>query len=324
VLLVSAAHAEWKFSGYTQLRYNLWDSAVDDDSFDARRARLKFEGPVFGDTTTFKIQLELAGLDDDHGEVELKDLNLSRKLGHDVKATLGYQPIQFGYEVPVSSSKRLPFERSEIAKRLFPGERTIGAYVAYHPKPTAGRLTPQFDAAYTNGMWKWTEGSDNAGFTDEDTDSWAWFVRAQVPIVGSSGVVGASFMGAQRVRDVMGVSTDFGSENAFGLHARYDTNFGLAVQGEYYDGEILDVDNMGWYAMGEYEFKHSPWTLFYRFDTCDREDKVIDFERHTAGAAWQLSKNERITFQAEAIDGFKYSSPAASVTNFGVQYQIAY
>ena len=317
-ICASIARAEWKFSGYTQIRFNLWDDAVDDDSFDARRARLKVEGPVFDDTTSFKIQFDLAGLDDDHGEVELKDLLLTRKLGPDTKGALGFQSVPFGYEVPTSSSKRLPLERSEVARRFFPGERAIGAWFMYHPRPD-GKFRPQVDVGYTNGMSKWFD-ADAAG--DEDTHSPAWFIRAQVPITGSTGVAGVSFMGASRERDVAGVDTDFGSENVFGAHVRYDSDFGLNFQGEYFDGEILNEDTHGWLAMLEYELPQAPWVLFYRYDTCDRASKAIDYDRHTVGAAWELSKNERITVQGEFIDGYKYA--ATSVNNFGVQYQIKY
>ena len=67
VLLTTMAHADWKFSGYTQVRYNIWDSDYGskkpDSDFLLRRIRIKLEGPVAPDTT-ITVQADLAGLVD--------------------------------------------------------------------------------------------------------------------------------------------------------------------------------------------------------------------------------------------------------------------
>ena len=103
---------------------------------------------------------------------------------------------------------------------------------------------------------------------------------------------------------------------------RYDDPAGFGFQAEYYDGEILGEDYTGWYAMAENRLPKQPWTIFYRFDTSDRASKAFEYERHTGGLAWGVSKNERITLQAEAIAGYDYKDNA--VTNFAMQYQIKY
>ncbi|MEN6642530.1 MAG: porin [Armatimonadia bacterium] len=307
-----AVHAEWKFSGYTQARYNFWDGDLDsDDAFDLRRVRIKAEGPV-SEETTIKLQFDLGKLDDDGGDVELKDALITRKLNEEWTGTLGFTSVPFGYEVPTSSSRRLAFERSEAANKLFPGERDTGLYFHYTPEK-AGR--PMASFGYGNGLKKWRD-SDSKG--NEDTDSSAFIARLQWP-VGKGGVAGASYMMADRKREIDGVEQDFGSENVLGLHVRYDLPKTWAFQAEYYDGEILNVDAKGWYAMAEYALPKAPATIFYRYDTFDRQQPE-DFSRNTLGVAYELSKNERVTLQGERYDDYD----GKQYTNFGLQYQVKY
>lgn len=314
-LVVSLAHAEWKFSGYTQARFNAWDNDVDDDSFDLRRVRIKAEGPVFGEETTIKLQFDLSGLDDDNGEVELKDALITRKFTPDIKGAMGYTSVPFGYEVPTSSSKRLALERSEVARRFFPGERATGAWFMYHPAAVAGQIKPMIDLGYTNGLSKWYD-EDSSG--NEDAGSHAFFARVQAPFA-KTGLAGLSYMAADRERTIGGVDTPFGSENIFGAHLRYDSPSGFAVQGEYYTGEILDKDVTGLYGLLEYKLPKTPKTLFYRYDTCDRS-MAFDFTRHTAGIAWDVDKNERVTLQGEFIEDYVGNG----ITNYALQYQVKY
>lgn len=310
--MCGAVQAEWKFSGYTQARYNFWDSELDSaDAFDLRRVRIKAEGPV-SDETTIKLQFDLGKLDDDGGDVELKDALITRRLNNEWVGTLGFTSVPFGYEVPTSSSRRLAFERSEAANKLFPGERDTGLYFHYKPQKK-GR--PMASLGYGNGLSKWYS-ADKSG--NEDSDSSALFARVQWP-VGKSGVAGASYMMADRKRDVGDETIDYGSEDVFGLHVRYDLPTSWAFQGEYYDGEILDVDVDGWYAMAEFALPKAPVTLFYRYDTFDQQ-KTEEYARHTIGAAYELSKNERLTIQAEDYDDYT----GRSLTNFGLQYQVKY
>lgn len=312
ILCGTVAHAEWKFSGYTQARYNMWDDATDEDSFDLRRVRFKAEGTV-DDKTAIKLQLDLSGLDDDQGEIELKDALITRTFSDTFKGAIGHTSVPFGYEVPTSSSKRLPFERSEVARRFFPGERATGAWVMYQPETGGSR--PTFDLGYTNGMTKWYDTDSNG---DEDDDSQAFFVRAQMPINGK-GMAGVSYMAASRNRNVGPNRVTFDNDSVFGVHARWEASKQFAAQAEYYTGEILDGDVTGWYGMAEFAMPKMPVTVFYRYDTCDR-NQANDYERHTLGAAWDVGKNDRVTVQAEDIQNYNGNG----LVNFGVQYQVKY
>ncbi|MEN6302043.1 MAG: porin [Armatimonadia bacterium] len=307
-----AVQAEWKFGGYTQARYNFWDGDLDsDDAFDLRRVQIKAEGPV-SEETTIKLQVDLGKLDDHGGDVELRDALITRKLNAEWTGTLGLTSVPFGYEVPTSSSRRLALERSLAASKLFPGEVDTGLYFHYMPEKK-GR--PMASFGYGNGLKKWRD-ADSKG--NEDTDSSALIARVQWP-VGKSGVAGASYMMADRKREIDGVETDFGSENVLGLHVRYDLPKTWAFQAEYYDGELLDVDVDGWYAMAEYALPKAPATIFYRYDTFDLQQPQ-DFSRNTLGVAYELSKNERVTLQGERYDDYD----GKQYTSFGLQYQVKY
>lgn len=314
VMLTTAAHAEWKFSGYTQARYNFWDGDLEDepDAFDLRRVRIKAEGPV-SEETTIKLQFDLGKLDDEGaGDIELKDALISRKLNPEWTATAGFTSVPFGYEVPTSSSRRLALERSEAANRLFPGERDTGLYLHYTPQQ---KNRASVSLGYGNGLAKWYSG-DRSG--NEDSDSSALFARVQWPLA-NSGVAGVSYMMASRNREIGGVDTDFGSEDVLGLHARYNFPRHWSLQAEYYDGEILDIGVDGWYAMAEYALPKAPATIYYRYDTFDRQ-QPDDFTRHTAGIAYDLNKNERVTLQGERYDDYD----SESHTNFALQWQVKY
>ncbi len=313
VVCVSGAHAEWKISGYTQARCNVWDDAVDDDAFDLRRVRVKLEGPV-GEVGEIKLQVDLAGLDDDNGEIELKDALITRPLNGTCKAAVGFTSVPFGYEVPVSSSKRLALERSEAARRLFPGERATGAWFMFRP-PQGKEGQPQVDLGLTNGMSKWYD-EDSSG--NADSDSFAFLGRAQWPVL-KTGVAGVSYMGATRKRDLAGVSTDWGSENVLGLHARVPLARRLTLQGEYYTGAYNNTDADGWYGTLEYAIPETTATVFYRYDEFDR-GATNDYTRHTAGVAWDVSSNERLTLQGEALEDYA----GDKITNFALQYQVKY
>jgi hypothetical protein len=159
---------------------------------------------------------------------------------------------------------------------------------------------------------------DANGAGDKDTGSEAFFGRAQAQL-NDQVTAGVSCMLAHRKRTIDGTTTSFGAENAFGMHVRWNAPGGFAVQSEYCTGEILDAGVEGWYGLLEYRLPRLPTTLFYRYDTCDRS-LPHEYERHTAGLAWDVNSRSRATLQAETIDDYEGNG----FTNFGVQYQLKY
>lgn len=322
VSLSSAAHAEWKWSGYTQLRFNQWDSDLnkpDNDQFQIRRARIKLEGQVSEDTT-ITLQADFSKLVDDEkgsGSVELKDALITRKFSPEWFVTGGYTSVPFGYEVPLSDSFAWPLERSKVADALFPGQRDTGVYVHYRPAKAA---VPQVDFGYGNGLHSWYDG------TDRDTSSEAFIARAQWPLK-NAGVAGLSYMMADRTRTIGGTSYDFDNQDAWGAHLRYNFPRNWTVQSDYYNGHQpvlsgglpvnLSVD--GWYGLAGYTLTSKPVTFFYRYDTYDFGG-ADDFNRNALGLVWDRNKNDRYTIQIEDGDDGK----GTDFTNFAVQWQVKY
>ena len=297
------AFAKMDVSGYTQARYNFYDDSMyKADEFDLRRVRVKFKGPINEQGTVATVQVDLSKLDDTgSGEVGLKDAIIEQPLSDEWRARLGFSSVLFGYEVPHSSSHRLPFERSQAARKLFPGERDTGLYLIR--KPT-GEGQPEFVVAFSDGMADW-----------EDDEQHAFIARAQWSF-GNESVAGVSYMNATRTQG----DEDF-DQDVFGAHVRWNGPSGVGMQAEYYDGKLLDIDVDGWYGQLEYAFPASSWTGYYRYDTFDDGNPTHDeYKRSTVGAAYQLDKSQRITLELEDLE----NESGVEATNWGLQWQFKY
>lgn len=326
MMWTTMAHAEWKWSGYTQLRYNIWDSEYGskkpDSDFLVRRARVKLVGTVTEDTT-LTLQADLSNLVNEEstsgkGDVELKDALLTRKISPEWSITGGFGVIPFGYEVPTSDAVQLPLERSQAASKFFPGERDLGLYAHYKP---ALPHYPEFSIGYSNGVDRWYDTS-SAG--NRDDASKALVARAQWSFL-QNGLAGISYMTASRDRGPAGgPATSFDNQDVLGLHARYVFPSKVLLQGEYYDGKYLnemsEKDAKGWYGMVGYTFSKLPVTGYYRYDTLDSGDPQ-DFKRNIFGVAYDRSKSERFTLQFENIDD---DGKGASFDNWSAQWMVKY
>lgn len=329
--LSSLAHAQqkvaWRWSGYTQVRYDFFDSdygkAKPDSDFLIRRARVKFEADVDPDTT-ITLQADLAPLINDEstsgsGNVQLKDAVITRKLGPERCASLGYASIPFGYEVPTPDAIQLPLERTQAASQFFPGERDTGLYFHYRPIKSHW---PQVDLGYSNGLHDWY----NTTSGNKDLGSHAIDSRVQWALK-NGGVAGLSYYWADRDRGPAGgETTDFNNQNVFGAHVRYLFCPNWTVQGEYYDGKVIDnslnsQDAKGWYGLAAYSFTSKPLTLFYRYDTYDQDCQQDQYQRSIAGIVWDRTKCDRATLQLEDISN---NGSGNDYFNVYVQYQVKY
>ena len=320
--LGSAARADMVFSGYTQARFNVLDSALDKpDGFDLAKARLKFAGTINDQGTIATLQIDLAKLDDRQDDsdprnrrVVLKDAWVSHPFTPEWAARMGFAIVPFGFEEEYSRSKALTFERTKAATSFFPGERDTGLYAFYTPQSSK---SPEVALGYSNGINQWGDKDPKTG--DQDKEARAWTGRAQWRLP-RGGVAGVSYTTAQRERTVGGLTQDF-DQNCVGAHVRYNGEKGLNLQAEYYQGEILSVDSKGWYGQVEYTPNPRGLKPFYRYDVFDDGVSGHDtFRRHTLGAALDAANNERFTLQVERYDDLK----GGTFTNYGLQYQFSY
>ncbi|MGD9496774.1 MAG: hypothetical protein AB7Y46_10770 [Armatimonadota bacterium] len=312
----SAPAWEPQVTGYSQFRYT-WNEDEEDGDFEARRIRLSWKDTLNDEGTTARIQLDLAGLiEEEDNEVELKDAWVSHPVSEAWQDWLGFGSVRFGYEVELSSSKRLPLERARVTRDFFPGERALGAAVRHTSNNGSG---PVIDVMFTNGMDKWH---------DDDDEAQSFVARVIAPLGGSE--AGVSYMTSRREGESYDVEPD-----VWGVHVRHDGTCGAtswAFQGEYMEGEFVSAgryyDAHGWYALAEFPPAQSDATLFYRYD--ERERTAISmpgeqnggsdsYRRNTFGVAWDLLENSRLTVQVEDIEG-----TSADDTTVGVQWQVIY
>ena len=356
-ILTGLAQADFKFSGYTQVRYNFWDADYANskhfNAFQARRVRLKAVN-AFNDDTSITLQLDFgAWLDDEApGTVQVKDAVITHKLSPEWNATLGFMQMPFGYEVPSSDSANRCFEKSQVMNQFFPGERDTGLYLHFTP---AAAHAPRVDFGVSNGLKKWYDTTTKtagpaAGTGITDTSARDRNDRALVGRLSwalpNGGTAGLSYMKDDRSLETttrtsgdatadpatgptLGVSTTKFHDHVWGAHVRYQFPNQCALQGEYFSGKLLGMEASGWYALGEYKVAQSPTTVFYRYDTFDNGKALSasnnpDFNRHTLGVTWDRNANERATFQVEKLQDNAITGGNRDYTNFGVQYQVKY
>ena len=311
LLIAATASAELKISGYTQIRFA--DTSIDEDDyeFDLKRCNIAISGPINEDGTEVKLQVDLGKLDDDDGEISLQDAIITHPLSAEWKVRVGYSDMLFGYDVPYSSSRRLPFERAQATRQLFPGEKDTGVYCTYAPQ-NAGNGTPSVILGYSNDL------ENTADWFDTHDQSYA-FVAGLRWDLANKGQAGISYMSANREGELGGVATEW-DDSVWGAHVRYNSSSNFAFQGEYFDGKRREVDVNGWYGTLEFKPNNSNATCFYRYDTYDNgAASNSDYDRHTLGVAIEAGSQSRITLQYEDID-----DRGTSGNNFGLQWQVMY
>lgn len=317
--LLTAAQAEMKVSGYMQARYNFWDSELDQsDDFDFRRVRLKFANVFNEQGTEAVVQLDMSKLDDRGSSskpIDFKDCTITHPLSENWKVRLGFTSIPFGFEVPYSSSRRLPFERSRAANKLFPGERDTGLYFSFKPDRAN---SPHVDFGYSNGVDSWRKtDKDNTGmmararwmFDNRSEAGVSWYRGTREQVVSSPAQSSSS-------------STQKFTNDTWGAFVRWNFPKSWALQGEFYNGEILSTDVSGWYGQVEFKPETVDATMFYRYDVYEEKlsSSKAEYDRHTLGVGWNFSPKQRLTLQFEKIDDEK----DRSLSNVGLQWQVSY
>lgn len=312
VIVAPPASAQWdpNIEGYSQFRYTYSDDAGDGD-FDTRRVRIGWRDTVNDQGTEARFMIGLGDLlgNDEDEEVDLIYAWVSHPFDNGWTALLGFDSVKFGYDMPYSSSKRLPFERSMAANSFIPGVFALGAKASYQ-----GEQTPlQFDLQVLDGVDAW---HDSPALDDAES----LVLRAQYPI-DDRGLIGVSYMTSNI--ELAAAAGDV-EPNVWGAHLLWDCGrFGF--QGEYFDGDWADHtdqfnvhDADGWYALIDYTPEDSAVIPFYRYDEFDAGN-VVDYSRHTLGVAWEPWDANRFTLQVEDID-----MRTGDDTTIGLQWQVEY
>lgn len=240
---VVEALSKLKISGYVQGQYVEDESSVDElsgsstrnrDQFSVRRGRLKL---VYTATRTSRVTV---AIDAASSGVTLKDAFI------DVTepwtqwkntVTAGQFNWPFGFEIGYSSSDRELPERSRVVRALFPGERDRGVMVS----GAAPSGIFNYKVAIVNGT-----GTSQSFDFNSDKDLVARVGGSFGPLdVGVSAYEGTDLVAATGVP--AGVEFDK-TRRGLDFQLLVAPVPGLAVRGEYIQGEERGADVEGWYA----------------------------------------------------------------------------
>ena len=239
-------------SGYVQpeLRY---EHTADEDLlyFQLRRGRLKVQYDL--DPALFLLQIDATqdgvGLKDAYGA-----LTLPAPEGMEMAVLAGLFQIPFGFDLQYSSSRRVFPERSQMVRRLFPGERDLGVRL---DTSLADELV-EIQLAVQNGV---PLGDENFGaFAEADGDDYkdATLRVAVSPLepltVGVSGLygVGTHLIPDDPATPAVDESDEFDFPRwAVGAELRYTRALGSLGDIELY-GEVAFARNLARKSSAEY------------------------------------------------------------------------
>jgi hypothetical protein len=337
--------------GYTQGQFNYYADAPNpdhkagkpSDEFLVRRARI-----VVKANPTDRAHF---GFEGDFGQgaatVIQADLTYDVTADHAWRADLGQQYVPFGFEVPQSSSVRLPLEFSYMGSKEFPGQHDTGL-VLYYTSPSDHALLARSKASeYGAGDFgNFAIGLFNGEGTSisEANSQKALSLRACKPFEFGSdhnyGEVGASYWD-NTYNTYVGSATTMSQfeDRMWGVHA-FIAPRPLGIQAEYSSGKTLGSDLTGWYVMGLWRPGSSD-TVFLRYEDYDGLAKASNptvsasgssltpFTRHdtSIGLAHMIDSNTRLTLEYdwENVDAEPIAH-LSSYTNsqFGARLMVSY
>jgi hypothetical protein len=343
---------EIQYKGYLQARFlaNTGDQTGPSTEFLIRRARFTFRGET-SEWLKFKFQVD-AG----EGDVKLIDgyidLILPAALvGTEQKGVwrlrVGQSNVPVGLDTPRSSSRRLPLERVEILRRTNLGERDLGVYLMYTPKPYQD-LFKRLKGNYGPGDYGFiTVGFINGqGRNEAERDSnkplvvrldypfaFSWGGRERLAQVGLSGRWGKF----TTVADVDGdgnVDTFTVNDSAanFFLYLPPEP-WGLEVDWVF-AGEgpalnpagnaIVAQDRTGFGVLGSYRVGQG--VAFLRYDKMDGWRKAPnqvpsrrDWNRWSVGYVYEIEGRNRITVEYDFVD-----LNGRNEDQLGIQWQVVF
>lgn len=326
-----------KVGGYAQGRYMYYlddlstkdangDSHKIGSEFLTRRARIAVEAKP---SSTSKVYVQIDG---GGGSVSIKDAWAEVSIKPDLAARIrvGQQKVPFGFEVPQSSSVRLPLERNWVTRRTILEERDTGITAFYTlPEDKAlfemGKSEFWAPGDYGNVSLSIFNGQAAGEEAMEVNDDKHVALRVCKPFeiesTGGYAEVGASYYFGEYYSAKAEAEFD---ENLLGIHA-YLAPAPFGVQAEYFTGETEGHDLDGWYVMGM--AKTNPGgTAFVRYDDFNgwRKGANAAYDRHRLGVgyAYQLDSKTRLTLQwdQEDID----TSAGGSADQIGMQLMVNY
>lgn len=270
-----------KFSGYVQARFR--SAEAEKSSFLVRRGRLK--AAYSGERSSYTLQIDAT-----ERAVELRDAYTTWSPVAHMTLWAGHFKVPFGFEIEQSSSDREMPERTEVIRRLFPGERDRGLKLIYQPSSKAALDVGVFNG---NGAVA-TPDQDN----HKDVMTRVRYAFSPALNLGFSGYWGSATVGGSAATDdtKQALTGDFngdgtpetievivpgkpavpgvrGKRNRFGIDLQAHNIMGGTIRGEWIKGKQPDsklgsVDVEGWYALFSKPIA-TKWLFTTRYDVYD-------------------------------------------------------
>jgi hypothetical protein len=254
-----------QLSGYSQIRYQMFDEKTRIDGFDIRRARLDLRGKI-SPRFSYRLQTDMADrpkILDAYGEIKIADY---------LMLTIGQFRIPLSPENLASVNRLEVIDYAQVVDALCArGKDVIGNHNGRDIGIQAGGTLIKNEAGpileYRLGVF------NGSGMNMADTSNNAKDFAGRVilsPVKGLS--LGLSyynglgkaikpapeFVGKSQERDRLGIDANYTFEN-------------LLIRAEYIQGRDGDFNRAGWYIMAGYYIIPKKLQTVVRYDTYDPE-----------------------------------------------------
>lgn len=297
--------------GYWQARYEDREAPGATDEFLIRRMYLGLVAKPNARTTAVVLLRHLSFA----AAVDVEAMYVDYRFSDTWGVEFGRVCNKFGWDAWESSSKRLPFDRfaglesyrpAGVRGLYFQGPTDHGVYLTHRPSANAPVWEPTVHLGLINGNFLGAENNTNSTYSMDvrwnDRQSWQW---------------GVSYLNGRFTENVgtppAPVTND---RRMLGLYVHRDPK-PWGVQAEWVDGELFGSDVSGWY--GQFAYAHQNKTPYLRYEQYDpTEGQPGDmFEAVRTGCAWQMDKNNELTFEYMWAE-----SGGVPVGQWGVQWQL--
>lgn len=316
-LAAFAAPTKWMVTGYVQGRVGDrldTQGSPTVSTFELRRAYMYVRGSVDEHVTGVLLLAMQPTTRVEHAYAEYAN--------KPYMVRVGLVPIPFGYEIPLSSSRLITLERSQIVSDLMAKNAGTdiyffdrGAFVYYLPGKGLN-----VSAALVNGMPVENSSAKEGAYTKDITEGKPIIARIGTTIPG--GEAGVSYYGGNRI--IPG-ATPLNRLNFYAIDV--ETNRGpFTLLLEAMAGNDGLAEKRGGYLTVAYRKNGSNCQPYLRYDM---EDQNVDtpnnnFSRFTVGNNFYLNPSTKLTLEFEQIDAGTAFAPVQPDQRLTGQFQVIF
>ena len=315
----ATAARQVQFSGYTQIRYQVFEETGKNknDGFDIRRARFDIRGS-FTQRFSYRLQADFAG------SAKLLDAYAEIKLTDYLTITAGQFRIPFSLENLTSMNRFELIDFSQAVDAFTSrGKDVIGNHNGRDIGIQAGGvLIKNSNGVLAEYRFAVFNGS---GINIADTANEAKDIAARLninPLKGFS--LGASYYNGlgKAIKPSPEYDGRSQARNRLGFEASY-TGSGLSVKTEYITGKDGKTEKAGWYLLAGYYIIPAKLQIVAKYDSFDPDISVADNKSDNYVAGLNLNFNSWSRIQAFYT---VRNEEGTEIKNnyFSVQYQIGF